>query len=132
MPDLRRGYAFNKTRQSFLATEMRVADTHWTRLRGLMATGPEEFGFGQALWVVPCHGVHTWLMRFSIDVVYLDADHVVVHVEENLRPWHFAPVRMDAKTVLELPCHTAWHSGTKIGDQIELTFSRQESSTVAA
>lgn len=132
MPDSRRGYAFNKTRQSFVATEVRIADAHWSRLRGLMATRPAEFGFGQALWIVPCHGVHTCLMRFAIDLIYLDAEHVVVHVEENLRPWRLAPIRMDAKTVLEVPSHTVWHSGTNIGDQIELTFSKPQTSKVAA
>jgi uncharacterized membrane protein (UPF0127 family) len=116
------GYAFNRTRQTFLATEMKVAGTHWTRFKGLMATSAAAFGFGQGLWIVPCHGVHTWAMRFPIDIVYLDHNYVVVHLEENLKPWSFAPVRMDAATVLELPGHTIWDSGTKIGDQIELTF----------
>ncbi|HET8666771.1 MAG TPA: DUF192 domain-containing protein [Terriglobales bacterium] len=122
----RRGYAFNRTRQSFLATDMRVANTHWTRLRGLMWTNASSFGFGQGLWIVPCHGVHTWAMRFPIDLAYLDADNIVVHVEENVRPWRFAAVRMDAATVLELPWHTIWNSGTKIGDQIELHFEKSD------
>mgnify|MGYP005810476231 CR=1 FL=1 len=128
----RKGYAFNRTRQTFLATELKVADTHWTRLRGLMATSPSDFGFGQGLWIIPCHGVHTWAMRFPIDIVYLDSNHIVVHVEENLKPWSFAPVRMDSATVLELPWHTVWDSGTKIGDQIELTFKSSTGRGVAA
>lgn len=128
----RKGYAFNRTRQTFLATEMRVANSHWTRLRGLMALKPERFGFGQGLWIIPCHGVHTWGMRFAIDVLYLDADHKVVHAEENLRPWSFASVRMDAVTVLELPSHTIWNSGTKIGDQIEMNVNDGRTKVVAA
>jgi uncharacterized protein len=120
------GYAFNRTRQTFLATEMRVANTHWSRLRGLMGTNPVLFGFGQGLWIVPCHGVHTWAMRFPLDLVYLDPDQVVVHLEENVKPWRFAPVRMDTATVLELPWHTVWNSGTKVGDQIELHFQKTD------
>jgi uncharacterized protein len=116
----RKGYAFNRTRQTFLATEMRVANTHWTRLRGLMGINPASFGFGQGLWIVPCHGVHTWAMRFPLDLVYLDTDNRVVHLEENVKPWRFAPVRMDTVTVLELPWHTVWNSGTNLGDQIEI------------
>lgn len=116
----RKGYAFNRTRQTFLATEMRVANTHWTRLRGLMAIKPASFGFGQGLWIVPCHGVHTWGMRFPLDLLYLDSDNIVVHLEESVKPWRFAPVRMDTVTVLELPWHAIWNSGTKLGDQIEM------------
>jgi uncharacterized membrane protein (UPF0127 family) len=128
----RKGYAFNRTRQTFLATDMRVADSHWTRFRGLMAVQAERFGFGQALWIIPCHGVHTWAMRFAIDVLYLDTEHKVVHMEENLRPWSFAPVRMDAATVLELPSHTIWNSGTKVGDLIELNVTDKNTKVVAA
>ncbi len=117
---LARGYAFNRTRQTFLATEIRTADNHWTRLRGLMGVKAANFGFGQGLWIVPCHGVHTWGMRFALDLVYLDANNVVVHLEENVKPWRFAPIRMDTVTVLELPWHTIWNSDTRIGDQIEI------------
>lgn len=116
----RKGYAFNRSRQTFLATDMRAATTHWTRLRGLMGISPTNFGFGQGLWIIPCHGVHTWAMRFPLDLVYLDTQNVVVHLEENVKPWRFAPVRMDTVTVLELPWHTIWNSGTVVGDQIEM------------
>lgn len=116
------GFAYNKTRQAFLATRVRVADTHWSRLCGLITTKPTEFGSGQGLWIVPCHGVHTCAMRFAIDVLYLDRSNTIVHIEENMKPWRFAPVRMDCTTVLELPVHTVYTSGTSVGDQLELAF----------
>ena len=47
------GYAFNRTRRSYLATNLRVAGTHWSRLRGLMLTDRHSFGEGQGLWIVP-------------------------------------------------------------------------------
>ncbi len=127
--DSRKSYAFNQTRQTFLATEMRLANTHWTRLRGLMGIRAANFGFGQGLWIVPCHGVHTWGMLFPIDLVYLDSDNLVVHLEENVKPWRFAPIRMDTVTVLELPWHTIWNSGTSIGDKIELELGKSSKDT---
>jgi uncharacterized protein len=131
MRESRRGIAFNKTRQSFLATDIRVADTHLSRLRGLVATNPDSFTLGQGLWIVPCHGVHSWAMRFAIDAIYLDQNHNVVHLEENLKPWRFAKVCMDAASVLELPARTVWHSGTKVGDQIEFKFERRNGQEAA-
>jgi uncharacterized membrane protein (UPF0127 family) len=127
----RKAYAFNRTRQTFLATELRVANTHWTRLRGLMGIKPASFGFGQGLWIVPCHGVHTWAMRFPLDLVYLDTHNRVVHLDENVKPWRLAPVRMDTVTVLELPWHTIWNSGTSVGDhiEVELGTSGKDSTT---
>jgi hypothetical protein len=63
------GQAFNRTRQTFLATALGVADTHWTRLRGLLGVAVGDFRNGYGLWIVPCHGVHTLGMGFPIDVV---------------------------------------------------------------
>jgi uncharacterized membrane protein (UPF0127 family) len=114
------GYAFNRTRGAYLATELSLANTHWSRLRGLMGTNKATFSAGKALWIVPCRGVHTFAMRFPIDVVYLDRGQVVVHVEKNLLPWRMAPVRLSAVSVLELPPNTLAGSGTSIGDELEI------------
>jgi uncharacterized protein len=115
--------AFNRTRQACLATQLAVADTHWTRLRGLLGLKADDFGNGSGLWIVPCHGVHTLGMGFPIDVVYLDRAMTVVHVQPNLRPWRFAPVRRQATSVLELPSHIAAETGTAVGDRIEITLA---------
>jgi uncharacterized membrane protein (UPF0127 family) len=118
------GQAFNRTRQAFLATALAVADTHWTRLRGLLGLSADDFRNGSGLWITPCHGVHTLGMGFPIDVVYLDRSLHVIHVQRDLRPWRFAPVRMEAASVLELPCRTAADTRTDVGDRIEITTAK--------
>jgi uncharacterized protein len=115
-----RSWAFNQTRQASLADDLRIADTHWTRLRGLVGTTSDQFVRGQGLWIVPCRGVHTMFMSIPIDVIYLSADNTVVHLENSLRPWRFASVRMNAKTVLEVPAATIQATGTTVGDVIEI------------
>jgi uncharacterized protein len=115
-----RGHAFNRTRQLFLATNLAVADTHWSRLRGLLGASESDFRNGSGLWIRPCRGVHTLGMRFCIDVVYLDSASTVVHLEPDLRPWRFAPVRLRAASVLELPQNTIATTGTALGDRIEI------------
>jgi uncharacterized membrane protein (UPF0127 family) len=114
------GYALNRTRQAYLATRLAVADRYWSRLRGLIGMGSAEFLQGRGLWIIPCHGVHTLGMRFPIDVVYLSPDRMVVHLEANLQPWRFAPIRMRAVSVLELPSSTLQATGTQVGDLIEI------------
>jgi len=118
------GQAFNQTRQSYLATALAVADTHWTRLRGLLGLASSDFRNGSGLWIVPCHGVHTLGMGFPIDVVYLDRAMTVIHVQSDLHPWRFAPVRTQAASVLELPCRTAAETRTVVGDKIEITIAK--------
>jgi uncharacterized membrane protein (UPF0127 family) len=118
--------AFNRTRDTPLATALAVADTHWTRLRGLLGLSADDFRNGRGLWITPCHGVHTLGMGFPIDVVYLDRNLTVVHVENALKPWRFAPIRMQAASVLELPCHTAAATKTAVGDRIEIKLEVEE------
>ncbi|HWR37099.1 MAG TPA: DUF192 domain-containing protein [Clostridia bacterium] len=115
-------YAYNKTRQAFLASDLDIAVTHWRRLIGLLGTRRSNFTHGRGLWIAPCHGVHTFAMTFAIDVVYLDVDRTVVHLEENVRPWRVTPVLMNACSVLELPLHTIFSTGTSVGDNIELAI----------
>ena len=114
------GFAFNRTRQAYLATRLSVAGTYWSRLQGLMGASAANFRAGQGLWIVPSHGVHTMAMRFPIDVVYLDGDKIVVYAKPNLKPWRLAAVRLRAASVLELPHDTLHSTGTAIGDQIQI------------
>jgi len=114
------GYVLNCTRRQYLATRLAIADGHWSRLRGLMGRAPDSFSTGDGLWILPCKGVHTLGMRFPIDVVYLSGDKVVVHLEHGLPPWRFAPVRLKASSVLELPENTLRTTGTTIGDELEI------------
>jgi uncharacterized membrane protein (UPF0127 family) len=126
MPLIPRGRAFNQTRQRPLATNLAVAQTHWTRLRGLLATSERDFRNSGGLWIRPCHGVHTLGMQFPIDVVYLDHENKVVHLEPNLQPWRFAPVRLQATSVLELPSHTIAQTETALGDRIEIKLKEDD------
>ena len=118
------GHAFNQTRQAYLATALAVANTHWTRLRGLLGVASSDFRNGSGLWIVPCHGVHTLGMGFPIDVVYLNDAMTVIHIQGDLQPWRFAPVRTQASSVLELPCRTAAETQTVVGDKIEITIQK--------
>jgi uncharacterized membrane protein (UPF0127 family) len=113
-------HVLNQTRHRSLATELALADSHWTRLRGLLGTASSDFRNGRALWITPCRGVHTLAMAFALDVIYLDREQKVVHLEQDLPPWRFAPVRLQAASVLELPSQTIAQTQTAIGDKIEI------------
>src|SRR6266566_7874522 len=117
--------AFNRTRGTCLAENVRIARSHWSRLRGLIGTEKSAFQPGQALWIVPCRGVHTLAMHFPLDVIYLDQSGCAVDIQAGLKPWRFAPVRLRAASVLELPSGVIQRSGTVIGDQIEIVQADQ-------
>jgi uncharacterized membrane protein (UPF0127 family) len=77
-----------------------VADRFWPRFRGLQLRPRLEADEG--LLLRPCGSVHTFFMRFPIDVVFLDDDLRVLSVRPGVRPWRAAAHR-GAKAVLELP-----------------------------
>lgn len=96
---------------------VRVARSLKDRLVGLLFT--PELSPGSGLWIIPCHSVHTFFMRYAIDVLLLDAQGVVL-AQRAMKPWQVSPWRMKAHSVLELAAGSLASSGTRVGDRIEL------------
>jgi hypothetical protein len=63
-------------------------------------------------------------MGFPIDVIYLDRDMTVIHIQSDLQPWRFAPVRTQAGSVLEVPRLMAAETKTALGDRIQITLQK--------
>jgi len=59
-------------------------------------------------------------MMFPIDVIFLSKEKEVIHVEEHLRPFRISAVSLRAMSVLELPAHTIFRTGTQVGDRLEI------------
>jgi uncharacterized membrane protein (UPF0127 family) len=70
-------------------------------------------------------------MRFPIDAVYLDRDRIVVHIQEDLKPWRMAAIRIHAESVLELPVGTISESQTALGDQVDIFLEHPLDTQVA-
>jgi uncharacterized protein len=116
-------YVYNKTRETFVATQAIVADSYLSRLVGLLGRTKRWAHLGAGLWIVPSRGVHTIGMLFPIDLVFLSKQKEVVHVEEWVRPFRISKVSFKATSVLELPPHTIYRTGTQIGDRFEISSS---------
>jgi len=101
-----------------LARRMRSAHTHWTRLRGLLGT--ESLPEDEALWIKPCQQVHMIGMRYALDVVFLDEQHRVLSVVENLTPGKLSPKVAAARSVIEFPVGTIARTGLAAGAQLQI------------
>jgi uncharacterized membrane protein (UPF0127 family) len=108
----------NVTRDASLVTQGRVADTIWTRLKGLIGSPPLEHGEG--LLIVPCQSIHTHFMGFPIDVLYADAAGQVVGLHRSLPPWRFGRFHRRARFVIELPAGTLEATETELGDRLHI------------
>jgi len=107
----------NLTRETVMAEAAEVADTSAKRRVGLLKHKRLEPGDG--LWIVPCESVHTFFMKFAIDLVYLDRNKRVRKVRHAVGPWRISGC-LRADSVLELPAGTAERTGTRPGDALAI------------
>jgi uncharacterized membrane protein (UPF0127 family) len=108
----------NLTRGTTLAEKAGLAATSRERRTGLL--GRDRLAEGEGLWIAPCEAIHTFGMKFPIDVVFLSRAHRAVKIRENLPPRRIA-VCLRAHSVLELPAGTLRRTGTQCGDQLLLS-----------
>jgi uncharacterized protein len=105
----------NETRQTVLADHADVANTSATRRTGLLKH--ERLEPGEGLLITPCASVHTFFMKFPIDLVYIDKKRKVRKVRSAVPAWRLSAC-LTAHSILELPAGTVEKTGTKPGDEL--------------
>jgi hypothetical protein len=87
-------------------------------MKGLL--GKKELPQGEALWIKPCFSVHTFFMKFAIDVLFLNKKNQVIAAINNLTRNRMTRLYPQSLSVLELPTGTIDDTNTAIGDKIEI------------
>lgn len=105
-----------------LLDNVRVADTFFTRLFGLMLH--DELGPDEGMLFPRCSSIHMFFMSFSIDAVFLNTEKEVVKVVSSLKPWRISWCRA-ASSVLEGPANWAAENGVEMGMQVMLREPRE-------
>jgi len=109
-------FVYNKTKETFLAFRVKIADSIFSRLVGLL--GKRSLQPDSGVWIVPANSVHTLGMMFSFDLVLIDKNFRVVGMRELLKPFRITRPNFRAESVLELPAHAIFKSRTEVGDQL--------------
>src|SRR5262249_21003068 len=115
-------FVYNKTKETFLAFRVDIADSFAGRLVGLL--GRRFLKPDSGVWIVPANAIHTVGMLFSFDVVMIDENFRVVSLKELVKPFRIILPKRRAESVIEVPAHTIFRSRTEIGD--ELLIERYE------
>jgi len=100
-----------------IATAIEPAFESAARRRGLL--GRDAMRPGSALVIAPCSSVHTWFMRFPIDIVFAARDGRVLKVRRHVAPWRLAGA-MGAFAVIELPGGSLDASALVAGDALQI------------
>jgi uncharacterized membrane protein (UPF0127 family) len=101
-----------------MAENLVLANTALKRLRGLL--GRSSLAPHEALWLRPCNSIHTFWMRFAIDVIFLDRTLRIVKMVENLRPFRLTRPAWQAASVIEMAAHSISRLDLHIGDELRV------------
>ncbi len=107
----------NATKKSILSDRCHFADSVFKRMIGLL--NRKTLSQGEGLLLDRCYGIHTFGMRFPIDVLFLDKELRVMRAVSALPPFRTCVVKY-AVYVLELPVGVVQSSHTEPGDQIQV------------
>jgi uncharacterized protein len=113
----------NLMTDKILASPVYCASTYYQRMKGLLGRTSME-GI-EGLYIPRCRSIHTFFMKFSIDIVFMDKTHKVQKIINCLKPFRLASGTLGSFGVLELPCHTIDLQACRPGDQ--LFFEKMES-----
>jgi len=107
----------NKNKNIILAEEAFVAKSLYSRIKGLIAR--EALLRQEALVINRCNSIHTFFMRFPIDVLFVDKKNKIVGIGLNIKPWRLSPIYWKAKFVVEFPAGVLLESKTQKGDELK-------------
>src|SRR5260370_28509297 len=96
-------FVYNKSKETFLAFRVGVADSILGRLVGLL--GRRSLKPDGGAWIVPANSVHTVGMLFSFDLFMIDKDFSVVGLKQMVKPFRVQVPKLRAESVIELPAH---------------------------
>ena len=107
----------NQTKNIILAEEVLLADNFLSRLKGLL--GEKVLEKNRALIIQPCNAVHTFFMRFPIDIIFLNKDYKIIKIISCLKPFGFSGICWGAHLVAEFPSNTLNPNNSTIGDTLQ-------------
>ncbi|OGO89271.1 MAG: hypothetical protein A2Y15_09835 [Clostridiales bacterium GWF2_36_10] len=103
---------------------VKVADTFISRFLGLLPIKVLKENNG--LLLKPCKQVHTFLMKYPIDVIFLSDENIIEHIEYNLVPNKVSRYVKSAVKTLEINSGVAIRYNLDVGDMLNIKDANKE------
>lgn len=113
---------FNATKEAVIAREAQLAASLGQRMKGLL--GKKSLSADEALILKPCCSIHTFFMRFAIDVLFLDKNMRIIRLIQNMSPSRLSPIVWASCMAIELPAGKISQTNTHVGDRVEFQEPR--------
>lgn len=105
---------YNSTQNSEICHDIKVAENFFSRTVGLISK--KSLDEGEGLIINPCCSIHTFFMRFAIDVLFIGENNKIIALYENVKPWRILPIHPGSYYVVELPAYTISKKNIKKSD----------------
>lgn len=106
----------NQSKNVLLSSDLQKAFSLMARTKGLL--GRESMEHHSALWIKPCSSIHTYFMKFAIDVVFVDKNLKVTSVRQNVSPWKLLFSTLRSDSVFEFASGVITTDKVQVGDQL--------------
>jgi len=107
----------NKNNGKILADNLKIADSFFKRLKGLL--GRNSFNKGEGLHIISCSSIHSFFMKFRFDAIFLNKNNEIVYLIQNMPAWRVSEICFSAYSVVELPSGIIKETETSVGDVLE-------------
>ncbi|MFT5574239.1 MAG: uncharacterized membrane protein (UPF0127 family) [Cryomorphaceae bacterium] len=104
------------TTQTQRSLKLDLTETAIERVRGLFAVDMQSV---DGLWIKPCNSVHTFAMKYLIDLIYLDKEQRIIKIVPGMPTWRLS-MACSAHSVIELKEGLAAHYNLKVGHVLKL------------
>lgn len=109
---------YNSTQNNLISDNVNVAENFFSRAIGLIEK--KSFPDAQALVIKPCNSIHTFFMKFPIDVLFVNKNNKIISIYENVKPNRILPVHFNSKLVVELASGQIRVNNICLGDIIRI------------
>lgn len=109
---------YNSSKNIVIATQVKVAKNFFTRTIGLLSR--KFLSKEEGLVIKPCSSIHTFFMKFAIDVLFVNKKGQIIALYENVKPWRILPIHFTSSYVIELPAGTILDKNIDKGDIIRV------------
>jgi uncharacterized protein len=108
----------NKTKNQIIVAHIEEANSMWSRMRGLL--GRTSLPDDAAMYFDMCTSIHTFFMKFTIDVVFVDKNSRVVKTFAKVKPGRLIWPILTARAVYEFSEGTIARTKIEVGDELHV------------
>lgn len=109
---------YNSTQNRLISDDTKMADDFFSRGIGLLSR--KSISENEGLIIKPCCSIHTFFMRFDIDILFVNKKNEIIALYENVKPWKILPIHITSNYVVELPAGKISSQNIYKGDIITL------------